>query len=106
MVEPPGPQEMELARLRINRLTSEFTRKRTSSLLLAITFVALGGLAFGYSQPMLAFNSLVISLLFVLRCLDSHGMVQDVRRRSTKTLFPRMAMFERPAAKPTTDPGR
>jgi hypothetical protein len=90
MINAPGPREIEIAGKRVERLTAEFTRKRTTSAVLSAVFVLLGILAFAYLQPMLAFNLLMVALIFAIRCFDNHTMVQEVGRRSRKTLFVRM----------------
>jgi hypothetical protein len=102
MIKPPGPREMQLAREQIERLTAEFSAKRASSIALAVIFVLLGGVAVFYEQPMLAFCSIVIALIFVLRCIDSHGQLQEIRSRSTKTLYSRVSVLEdQPPARPS-----
>jgi hypothetical protein len=97
---------MELARKRKACLTAEFTRKRTISLLLGALFAVMAGIATAYAQPMLAFNAGVISLIFLVRAIDAHGMVHEVQRYSDKTLFVRMASSDHAApTKPMTDLG-
>ena len=106
MVTPPSPLEMQLARERKARLTAEFARKRTYSILFAVVFLILAGIATAFAQPMLTFNAIVISLIFVVRAMDAHGMVQEVRRRSDKTLVVRMPFIERDTpGKTATDTG-
>jgi hypothetical protein len=106
MMNVPGPREMQLARERNDRLKAEFKSKRTNSVVLAAAFALGCGIASAYEQPMLAFNSIVISLIFVVRTIDTHGHLQEIGRRSTKTLFPRMTVLQPDApARGTTDSG-
>lgn len=102
MLDPPGPLEMQLARERSDRIKSKFSIKRARSIVIAILFVILGGIAFTYGQPMLAFNSGVISLIFLVRAIDAHGQLQVAELYSTKTLFPRMSLLDREGAPKTT----
>jgi hypothetical protein len=94
MSKAPSELEMKLARERKARLTAEFKRTRNISCLWALAFAALAVFLSFIPQPMLAFNAGVISLIFVVRAFDAHGMIEDVQRRSDKTLYVRMSSIE------------
>jgi len=106
MLKPPSSLETQLAQEHSARRLAEFKKRRTNSLLLTLIFGLLVGLALAYDQPMLAFNAIMVSLIFLIRAIDAHGMAQDVRRRPRKTLVVRMPFTERDApSKTATDPG-
>jgi hypothetical protein len=64
-------------------------------------FVALAALTTAFGQPMLAFNVFLVSLIFVLRAIDAHGMVQEVHLYSDKMLFVRTPSAGHEVAKST-----
>lgn len=103
MLGPPSKLEMLLALEQRDRLIANFSSRCKSSALLASAFVPLALIALLFSQPMLAFNSIVIALIFVVRAIDAHGMVQEARRRSDKILVVRAASS--PSTKQATEPG-
>jgi len=85
---------MELAQEQINDLQGEFRRKRTLSIVLAVVFLFLAViLAIPVRLPMMAFCSIVISIIFLLRYFDANGQLHDVDIRSKKTLYPRLSLL-------------
>jgi membrane protein required for beta-lactamase induction len=86
--------EEELARERIDNLVRELTRKRLTSILLAVMFVILCVFALAFQLSMLAFCCLMIVLIAVIRFWDATGHVEDVRRRPTKFLHAPMSVLK------------
>jgi len=102
MVAPPGPREMQIAKERSDRLKAEFAKKRTISGIISATFILLGVLAVAYGQPMLAFNLMIVGLIFLARAIDAQGQLKEIGLYSTKTLFPRISLLERETARSST----
>ncbi|MEX2316689.1 MAG: hypothetical protein WD669_06030 [Pirellulales bacterium] len=97
MIAQPSPREMQLAREHVERLKSQFSKMRTASVLLALLFFALSVPLYIVELPMLAFCSVLLGLLFVLRCVDANSHLRTVRLRSTKTLVTRVGILEQEA---------
>jgi uncharacterized small protein (DUF1192 family) len=98
MATTPTPREIELANARIARLTAEFSRKRNVGILLAILFAVLSAGVFVSGQPMLAFCSVMLALIFVVRSVDAQGQVGEVSRRSTNNLYSRLSLLQNETA--------
>lgn len=98
--------EEQIARDYNESLLREFTRKRLTSVVLAVLFVFLGALALMYRLPMLAFCCLMIVIIGAIRYWDATGQVDDIRRRPTKFLHAPISVLESPPkASPSGDAG-
>ena len=93
MIEQPTDREAKLASERNNRLQRRLLRKRTASVLLCVgcsaTAVATG--VFGFA--MLAFCAIVVAIICLIQYFDANGHLHEVRRRSKKTLVPRLSLL-------------
>jgi len=91
------------ARAREEKLATEFNKqiadwvatRRLWYGIFAVVMFCIGGRMAYLAQPMLAFLCVVTGLIGVTQCLDAHGHLQEVRRRSNKTLYPRMSVLDR-----------
>jgi phosphoglycerol transferase MdoB-like AlkP superfamily enzyme len=104
MVQQPSEREMQLAQQQIDELKQEFRRRRTINLTLFVAFLTLAVLfVFPSGLPMMAFCSLLVSVIFLILCFDANGQLQDVGIRSTKTLYPRLSLLDGKSVKATSD---
>ena len=104
MTIQPSAKEMQLAKEQIDELKCEFAKRRNVSFALSAAFCVLAIILLIIKLPMMAFCGLLISFILLLRGLDASGHLQVIGLRSTKTLYPRMWIFEqRPPATPPTE---
>ena len=89
-------REEKLATEANKQLADRITASRNWYAVLAIVMFLLGGGIALTGQWMLVFIFVVVGLIGVLQCMDAHGELHEVRRRSNKTLFPRTALLDRP----------
>lgn len=90
--------EAEIAQQAIAALVCELNRKRLVGTLVAIAFVVLAAAALLIGLPMIAFCSLLIASLGLIRCADATWHLQDVHRRPTKFLHAPISVLEPNAA--------
>jgi hypothetical protein len=92
MNDRPTPQESELAKQRIETIALASKTKRMYSVLFALGCVIAGASLVIVELPVLAFCLFVSAAIGVLVALDASGHVDEVQRRSKKTLFPRCSL--------------
>ena len=100
----PSEKEMRLAKEWIDSRKREFTRKRNTSFALSTVFLAIVFALVAIKLPMIGFCAAMISLIFLMRGFDANGTLQVIGLRSTKTLYPRMWIFDqKPSATTSTE---
>lgn len=93
MIEPVTDREASLACERNSRLQCSLVKKRTASVLLCIGCFGIAVVTGVIGSTMIAFCALLVSLICLILYLDANGHLQEVRRRSTKTLVPRFSVL-------------
>lgn len=86
--------EAELAYEHNENLQLKYKLKRFRSLF-AMGVLFLGAILASYfGLVMTTFCLVSLGLIFLLRSLDANGQLQEVRRRSSKSLFPRFSLLK------------
>jgi hypothetical protein len=101
----PSEKEQRLAKEWIEGRKREFRRKRNVSYALSFLFFAILFGLVAIKLPIMGFCSLMISLILLMRGMDAQGTLNVIGLESTKTLYPRMWIFDRnPPASSSTVP--
>jgi hypothetical protein len=87
MAHQPSIEEAKLAQERLDRLVAEFRRSRSHSVVLTALCIALS-VAFLFSGlPILAFCTLILSCIWLIRYFDVNGHLHEAQRQSAGSLF-------------------
>ena len=87
--------EAEIAKEWNESIQRNLKAERLTSGLLAGLLLAAGVAAAWFNLEMSSFCLVVLSLIFWLKCYDSHSDLQYVRRCPKKHLFPRISLLQR-----------
>ena len=98
--------EADLAKERNEQLQRCLKARRLHSVLLSGLFLVSALIVGVYGFAIMSFCLLVLSIIFLLRYFDTNGHLHEVRRRSTKTLFPRISLLHRKDQSASTEQGQ
>ena len=106
MAKRSARSEADLAQELNKNLQSNLKSKRLISITLSALFLVGATIFSFFGFAMTSFCLFVVALIYLVRYFDANSHLHEVRRRSTKTLFPRISLLHRKDQSASTKQGQ